>query len=107
MTDPRRKGPPPRPPEFDADLVRDISEAVFRDRLGKDLAQMLTEDNDSGKKLRKRASSYDALTRCYMRAMSAAWSPSRLADDGCCHKTRLQDAPCPLGLVCPYIQGDD
>ena len=23
-------------------------------------------------------------------------------DDGCCHKTRLRGAPCPLGLKCPF-----
>lgn len=30
-----------------------------------------------------------------------------LADDGCCHKTRLRDAPCPLGLVCPHINKEE
>lgn len=24
--------------------------------------------------------------------------------DGCCHKTRLQDGPCPLGWKCPFIK---
>lgn len=28
-------------------------------------------------------------------------------DDGCCHKTRLRDAPCPLGLVCPHINKEE
>lgn len=68
----KKKGPPPRPIEFDADRVRDISEAVFRERLGKDVKKMLADDNDGGKKLRERASSYDALTRCYMRAIRDA-----------------------------------
>lgn len=26
-----------------------------------------------------------------------------LIDDGCCHKTRLRDAPCPMGRRCPYV----
>lgn len=24
--------------------------------------------------------------------------------DGCCHKTRLRDAPCPVGRECPFIK---
>ena len=23
--------------------------------------------------------------------------------DGCCHKTRIKDGPCPIGWTCPYI----
>ncbi len=26
-----------------------------------------------------------------------------VGEDGCCHKTRLRDAPCPIGWKCPYI----
>lgn len=29
-----------------------------------------------------------------------------LVDDGCCHKTRLRDAPCPIGRRCPYVATD-
>lgn len=61
---------PKRGPEFDPEAVRDISEAVYRERLGKDdAAAMIEKDGDGGKKLRERASSYDNLTRAYMRAM--------------------------------------
>lgn len=28
-------------------------------------------------------------------------------DDGCCHKTRLIDSPCPLGWECPHIMAND
>ena len=62
---------PPRVPEFDPEFVRDVSEAVYRDRLGDDLAGMLEKDGDGGKKLRARAASYDSLTRCYLRAIKA------------------------------------
>jgi len=27
-------------------------------------------------------------------------------DDGCCHKTRLKDAPCPVGRTCPHIKDE-
>jgi len=54
-----------------AKRVRDISEAVYRERLGQDgLEKMLRKDADDGAKLRERAGAYDALTRCYMRAMA-------------------------------------
>lgn len=63
--------PPKREAEFDAEQVRNISEAVYRDRLGpKDEARMLEQDGDGGKKLRERAGSYDALTRSYLRAIN-------------------------------------
>lgn len=62
--------PKKREPEFDAETVRDISEAVYRDRLGADdVASMIEKDGDNGQKLRERASSYDNLTRSYMRAV--------------------------------------
>jgi hypothetical protein len=64
-----RKG---RIAEFDPALVRDISEAVYRDRLGPDgLKNMVEADGDGGAKLRERSGSYDSLTRCYMRAIYA------------------------------------
>lgn len=53
-----------------ADRVRDISERVYRDRLGEsDVASMIAKDGDGGLKLRERAVSYDALSRCYLRAI--------------------------------------
>jgi len=63
-----------RPPEFDAEMVRNISEAVYRDDLGPaDTASMIEKDGDSGKKLRERAGSYDKMTRAYMRAIKQYW----------------------------------
>lgn len=66
----------PAPPEFDPVLVRDISEAVYRQRVDdgghakiKNSQQMIEKDGDNGEKLRERASSYDKLTRCYLRAV--------------------------------------
>lgn len=56
--------------EFLPERIRDVSEAIYRDRLGPtDTASMLAKDNDGGAKLRERAGSYDSLTRSYMRAM--------------------------------------
>ncbi len=53
-----------------ADLVRDISERVYRDRLGAgEVASMIAKDGDGGVKLRERSVSYDALTRAYLRAI--------------------------------------
>lgn len=65
--------PPRRPePEFDPVRVRDVSEVVYRERLGeRDLKGMLEKDGDGGKKLRERAGAYDTLTRSYMRALNA------------------------------------
>ena len=65
-----QKSPPPRVVEFDPTHVRDISEAVYRDRLtADDLAKMLADIGAA--KLRERAGSYDALTRSYLRAIKA------------------------------------
>ena len=59
-------------PPFDPDKVRDISVAIYKRRLGDDDTQrMLAKDGDGGKKLRERAGSYDALTRCYMALLGA------------------------------------
>ncbi len=38
-------------------------------------------------------------------ALDIAWAMEkcrRPATDGCCHRTRIKDAACPLGLVCPF-----
>jgi hypothetical protein len=56
--------------DADSQLVREISERVYRERLGPgDLARMLEKDNDGGKKMRVRAASYDSLTRAYIKAL--------------------------------------
>jgi hypothetical protein len=56
--------------KYDPKMVRDISEAVYRMRLGDDDTQrMLAKDNDGGEKLRGRAKSYDSLTRCYLEVL--------------------------------------
>lgn len=60
-----------REAEFDADYVRDISEAVYRMRLGVGGAdRMIEADGDGCKKLRHRARAYDSLTRDYLRAIT-------------------------------------
>jgi len=64
---------PKSEPEFDANRVRDVSELVYRDRLGPvECANMIEKDGDGGAKLRERAGSYDSLTRCYLRALRDA-----------------------------------
>lgn len=61
---------PHRTPEFPLDRIRDLSERVYRDRLGEnDVASMIAKDGDGGIKLRERAVSYDALSRAYLRAI--------------------------------------
>lgn len=53
--------------------VRDLSEAVYRTRLGPaDVASMIAKDGDSGEKLRGRAGSYDTLTCAYLEALGLA-----------------------------------
>lgn len=50
--------------------IRAISIEVYKMRLGaKDTARMLAKDNDGGKMLSTRAAAYDALTRCYLKAL--------------------------------------
>lgn len=62
-----------REAEFDNNFVRNISEIVYRDRLGEDdTRRMLLKDGDSGEKLRERSVSYDSLTRSYLRAFKSA-----------------------------------
>lgn len=61
---------PYRTPEFPLERIRDLSERVYRDRLGEsDVTSMLAKDGDGGIKLRERAVSYDALSRAYLRAI--------------------------------------
>jgi hypothetical protein len=59
--------------EFAPERVRDVSEAVYRDRLSPEaLKLMIEKDADQGEKLRGRAASYDSLTRSYMRALQSS-----------------------------------
>lgn len=54
-------------PAFSDELIRDVSELVYRARLGEsDTTKMIAEDGDQGEKLRKRAQCYDALTKVYL-----------------------------------------
>lgn len=62
---------PKKVPEHTADEVRDISEAVYCDRLGAaDTATMIEKDGDDGVKLRARAGGFDVLTRSYLRVLN-------------------------------------
>jgi len=57
---------------MDAERIRDISEKVYRIRLGaRDTQSMIAKDGDNGEKLRQRAGSYDVLTRAYLEAMAS------------------------------------
>jgi hypothetical protein len=60
---------PSRPaPEFGLSFVRDVSEAVYRERLSpRDLADMIAKDGDP--KVRERAGCFDVLTRVYLRVL--------------------------------------
>lgn len=70
MTNTQRKGG--RTQEFDPEHVRDISEAVYRDRLGKDeAAKMVAKAKGDVGILRRNASSYDGITRSYLRVLKA------------------------------------
>ena len=56
--------------QWTPEVIRDISEAVYRDRLGiNGVKSMLANDADDGKKLRQRAGCYDPLTRSYLRIL--------------------------------------
>jgi hypothetical protein len=54
----------------DAERVRDIAEAVYRDRLGeRDVARMIAQDGDGGRKLRARSGCYVQLVAPFCRAL--------------------------------------
>ena len=60
--------------EYDPEVVRDLSERVYRQLLEADnapgaVARMIAKDGDNGEKLRGRAVSYDRLSRAYLKAM--------------------------------------
>ena len=62
----KRLGKPPA--EHTPQFITDISEAVYRIRLGgpKEAADMIAKDEDQGQKLRGRAKFYDSMTRDYL-----------------------------------------
>jgi hypothetical protein len=54
-------------PAWNPEFIRDLSEKVYRRSLGDDdVRRMIEKDEDGGKKLRSRASSYDKLSRTYL-----------------------------------------
>lgn len=66
-----------REPEFDADMVHGLSIDVYKMRLvagsGEGAVErMIAKDEDNGEKLSNRAAAYDALSRCYLRALKTA-----------------------------------
>ncbi len=61
---------------FDPQYIRDLSEAVYRLQLNSpsgggpnSVERMLADDGDGGVLLRKRARTYDQLTRVYLRVL--------------------------------------
>ena len=58
------------PKSYSDKFIRDISEAVYKDRLNGGAERMIAQDGDAGKKLRSRAGAYDQLTRSYLKALS-------------------------------------
>ncbi|WP_027583957.1 hypothetical protein [Bradyrhizobium sp. Ai1a-2] len=60
-------------PKHEAELIRDISEKVYREQLGEDdTRRMIEKDGDGGNKLRARAMQYDQLTRTYLKVLQIA-----------------------------------
>ena len=54
----------------DPERVKDVAEAVYRDRLGEcDAAAMVAKDKDQGQKLRARAQAYAPLVAPFARAL--------------------------------------
>ena len=70
-------------PTYSADLVRDLSEKVYRsgleDSCAGDVAKMIAKDGDDGSKLRGRAAFYDALTRRYLAALDVPFDQHEAA----------------------------
>lgn len=60
----------PKADPVDKERIKDIAEAVYRDRLGeRDVARMIAEDKDNGEKLRGRAQSYAPLVIPFCKAL--------------------------------------
>lgn len=59
------------PAEYTPEFITDISEAVYRIRLGgpREAADMVAKDKDQGQKLRGRSKAYDAMTRDYLKVI--------------------------------------
>lgn len=57
-------------PVPDDKTVRDLSEMIYRDQLGKDdVKRMIAKDEDQGEKLRARAGFYDPVSRAALKLM--------------------------------------
>ncbi len=66
------------PDVYTPEKIRDISETVYRLRLGdEDVARMSKKDADNGEKMRERAASYDTLTRAYLQVLGLMAPPVR------------------------------
>lgn len=60
----------PKIPPLDTERLRDIAEAVYRDRMGeRDVAKMIADDKDNGEKLRGRAKIYEPLVVPFCKAL--------------------------------------
>lgn len=59
---------PRQAPDWTPDEISDLSEAVYRIRLGSAaaVADMISNDKDNGEKLRRRSRCYDVMTRVYL-----------------------------------------
>lgn len=56
--------------KLSAEEIRDISERIYRKRLGNEDAQrMIEKDKDGGKKLRSRAGGYDSIVADVLEAI--------------------------------------
>lgn len=67
--------PARRQAEFDTEFVRDVSEAVYRDRVGSDdITKMLDDPKRGPDYVRRTAGSYDTLTRAYLRTLKVTAS---------------------------------
>lgn len=65
-----KTGRPPAAGTHPPDVVRDLSEKIYRMRLGDaDVASMIEKDGDTGQALRRRAGCYDELSRCYLKVL--------------------------------------
>ena len=70
----------PKIPPLDTNRIKDIAEAVYRDRLGeRDAARMIADDQDNGEKLRGRAQFYVPLVEPFCKALGVP--VPRLAPD--------------------------
>jgi hypothetical protein len=62
--------PKGRQREFPADLIQFLNVQAYRERLP-DADRQIRDDGDDGSKQRRRAQSYDGLTRAYLRVFMA------------------------------------